>query len=69
MRPCSLQDEGSRARQGNQGKKPVVHVKQGKLNFTTMVGIPEGVAVLTCTFSIRGHPVKILFVLEQPIFS
>jgi hypothetical protein len=55
------QGEGSGFRQGNQGKKPVVQVKQGKSNFTTMVDIPEGVAVLTGTFSIRGHPVKILF--------
>jgi predicted aspartyl protease len=39
----------------------VVHVKQGKLNFTTMVDIPEGAAVLTGIFSIRGHPIKILF--------
>jgi hypothetical protein len=39
----------------------VVQVKQGKLNFTTMVDIPEGAAVLTGIFSICGHPVKILF--------
>jgi hypothetical protein len=39
----------------------VVQVKQGKLNFTAMVDIPEGAAVLTGTFSIRDHPVKILF--------
>jgi hypothetical protein len=39
----------------------MVQVKQGKLNFTTMVDIPEGAAVLTGTFSIRDHPVKILF--------
>jgi predicted aspartyl protease len=38
-----------------------VQVKQGKLNFTTMVDIPEEAAVLTGTFSIRDHPVKILF--------
>jgi predicted aspartyl protease len=55
------QGEGSGARQGNQGKKPVVQVKQGKLNFTTMVDIPEGAVVLTGTFFIRGHPAKILF--------
>jgi hypothetical protein len=55
------QGEGSGFRQGNQGKKPVVQVKQGKLNFTTMVDIPEGAAVLTGTFSIRDHPIKILF--------
>jgi hypothetical protein len=39
----------------------MVQVKQAKLNFTTMVDIPKGAAVLTGTFSIRGHPVKILF--------
>jgi hypothetical protein len=38
-----------------------VQVKQGKLNFTTMVDIPEGAAVLMGTFSICGHLVKILF--------
>jgi hypothetical protein len=55
------QGEGSGFHQGNQGKKLVVQVKQGKLNFTTMVDIPEEAAVLTGTFSIRGHPVKVLF--------
>jgi hypothetical protein len=39
----------------------VVQVKQGKLNFTTLVDVPEGAAVLTGTFSIRDHLVKILF--------
>jgi hypothetical protein len=39
----------------------VVQIKQGKLNFTTMVDVPEGAIVLTGTFSIRDHPVKILF--------
>jgi hypothetical protein len=48
------QGESPGFHQGNQGTKPVVQVKQGKLNFTTM-------AVLMGTFSIRGHPVKILF--------
>jgi hypothetical protein len=38
-----------------------VQVKQHRLNFTTMVGIPEGAAVMTGTFSINGKPVKILF--------
>jgi hypothetical protein len=47
--------------QGNQGKKPVVQVKQGKLNCTTLVDAPEGARVLTGTFSIRDHPIKILF--------
>jgi hypothetical protein len=38
-----------------------VQVKQGRLNFTTMVGIPEGAAVMTGTFSIQNKPIKILF--------
>jgi hypothetical protein len=55
------QGESSGFRQGNQAKKTVVQVKQGKLNFTTLADVPEGAAVLTCTFSIRDHPVRILF--------
>jgi hypothetical protein len=38
-----------------------MQVKQGRLNFTTVVDLPEGAPVLTGTFSIRGHPVTILF--------
>jgi hypothetical protein len=53
--------ESSGFRHGNQGKKPMVQVKQGKLNFTTLGEVPEGAAVLTGTFSIRDHPIRILF--------
>jgi hypothetical protein len=63
------QGEGPGFRQGNQGKKPVVQVKQGKLNFTTMIDIPEGAAVLTGTFSICDHPINIFLIMEQPIVS
>jgi hypothetical protein len=42
-------------------KKPMVQVRQGKLNFTAMSDIPEGASVLTGTFSINDTPVKILF--------
>jgi ribosomal protein S11 len=38
----------------------MVQVRQGKLNFTTMSDIPEGVSVLTGTFSINDTPIKIL---------
>jgi hypothetical protein len=31
-----------------------MQVKQGCLNFTTVVDLPEGAPVLTGTFSIRG---------------
>jgi hypothetical protein len=46
------QGENSGIRQGNQGKKLVVQVKQGKLNYTSMMNTPEGSAVLTGIFSI-----------------
>jgi hypothetical protein len=57
------QNQGRGQNQNNKdkGKKQTVQVKQGRLNFTTMVGIPEGAAVMTGTFSIHGKPVKILF--------
>jgi hypothetical protein len=42
---------------GNQGKKLMVQVKHGKLNFTTLVDVPEGAAVLTGTFSVCDHPI------------
>jgi hypothetical protein len=45
----------------NLAKKPMVQVRQGKLNFTTMSDIPEGASVLMGTFSINDIPVKILF--------
>ena len=55
------QGQGQGSKQGNQGKKQTVQIKQGRLNFTTMVDLPEGAPVLTGTFSIRGHPVTVLF--------
>jgi hypothetical protein len=55
------QNQGRVQNQNNKdkGKKQTVQVKQGRFNFTTTVGIPEGVAVMTGTFSIHGKPVKI----------
>jgi hypothetical protein len=55
------QSESSGFRQENQGKKPMVQVKQGKLNYTSMVNTPEGASVLTGIFSMRGFSVKVLF--------
>jgi predicted aspartyl protease len=37
-----------------------VQVKQGRLNFTTVVDLPKGAPVLTGTFSIHGHQITIL---------
>jgi hypothetical protein len=55
------QNPGAGNKPATPAKKPMVQVRQGKLNFTTMSGIPEGASVLTGTFSINDTPVKILF--------
>jgi hypothetical protein len=55
------QNQGARNKPVTPAKKPMVQVRQGKLNFTTMSDIPEGASVLTGTFSINDTPVKILF--------
>jgi predicted aspartyl protease len=55
------QNQGAGNKPTTPAKKPMVQVRQGKLNFTTMTDIPEGASVLTSTFSINDTPVKILF--------
>jgi hypothetical protein len=55
------QSQGQGSKPGHQGKKQTVQVKQGRLNFTTVVDLPEGAPVLTGTFSIHGRPITILF--------
>jgi hypothetical protein len=55
------QNQGARNKPATPAKKPKVQVRQGKLNFTAMSGVPEGAPVLTGTFSINDTPVKILF--------
>jgi hypothetical protein len=54
-------NQGARNKPATPAKKPMVQVRQGKLNFTTMSDIPKGASVLTGTFSINDTPVKILF--------
>jgi hypothetical protein len=54
-------NQGAGNKPATPAKKPMVQVRQGKLNFTTMSDIPEGASVLTGTFSINNTPVKILF--------
>jgi hypothetical protein len=34
------------------------------MSYTTLEDIPEGEKVLTCTFSLNGHPIVILFDFE-----
>jgi hypothetical protein len=55
------QNQGAVNKPATPAKKPMVQVRQGNLNFTTMSDIPEGASVLTGTFSINNTPVKILF--------
>jgi hypothetical protein len=55
------QNQGAGNKPATPAKKPMVQVRQGKLNFTTMGDIPEGASVLTGTFSINDTPAKILF--------
>jgi hypothetical protein len=43
------------------GKKQVVQVCQGRVNFTTLSELPEGAPIMTGTFSINHQPVIILF--------
>jgi hypothetical protein len=55
------QNQGAGNKPATPTKKPMVQVRQGKQNFTTMSDIPEGASVLMGTFSINDTPVKILF--------
>jgi hypothetical protein len=55
------QNQGTGTKKANSTKKPMVQVRQSKLNFTTISDIPEGASVFTGTFSINDTPVKILF--------
>jgi hypothetical protein len=39
----------------------MVQVRQGRVNFTTLSELPEGVPIMTGTFSINHQPVIIFF--------
>jgi hypothetical protein len=54
---------GQSSTQGNQnkGKKPVMQVRQGRINFTTLAELPDGASVMSRTFSIHHQPVVTLF--------
>ena len=55
--------EGQNSNQNNQGKgkKQVMQVRQGKINFTTLAELPEGAPIMMGTFSINHKPTVILF--------
>ena len=50
--------QGQNLKQNNQGKgkKQVMQVRQGKINFTTLAELPEGAPIMTGTFSINHKP-------------
>ena len=55
--------QGQNSNQNNQGngKKQVMQVRQGKINFTTLAELPDGAPIMTGTFSIHHKPTVILF--------
>jgi hypothetical protein len=53
-------NQGAGNKPATPAKKPMVQVRQGKMNFTTMSDIPEGASVLRGTFSINDTLVKLL---------
>src|SRR6185436_3951559 len=55
------QGQASRRNDQNKGKKQTIQVRQGQLNFTNLADLPEGVPIMSGTFSINHHPVVILF--------
>jgi hypothetical protein len=38
-----------------------MQVRQGRINFTTLAGLPDGAPVMSGTFSIHHQPVVTLF--------
>jgi len=55
------QGQGFSGNAPNKGKKQTVQVRQGRINFTNLVDLPEGAPVMTGTFSINHRPAIILF--------
>ena len=55
--------QGQNLKQNNQGKgkKQVMQVRQGKINFTTLAELPEGAPIMPGIFSINDKPTVILF--------
>jgi hypothetical protein len=45
----------------DRGRKEKVQVRQGKLNFTTLVELPEGAPIMTGIFSVFNQPALIPF--------
>jgi hypothetical protein len=57
----SFQGQPSNPNNNGKGKKQIVKVHQGRVNFTTLSELLEGAPIMTGTFSINHQPVIILF--------
>jgi hypothetical protein len=57
----SFQGQTSNPSSKGKGKKQVVQVRQGRVNFTTLSKLPEGAPIMTGTFTIHHQPAVILF--------
>jgi hypothetical protein len=53
--------QASNSNSKNKGKRQVMQVRQGRVNFTTLSELPEGAPVMTGTFTLHHHPAIILF--------
>ncbi|MBS2634218.1 retroviral-like aspartic protease family protein, partial [Salmonella enterica subsp. enterica serovar 1,4,[5],12:i:-] len=61
IRDCPQGKQQNNGNQPNKGKLQKIHVKQGRVNFTTLTDLPEGAPVMTGKFLIHNQPAVILF--------
>jgi hypothetical protein len=56
-------NQGQSSNQNNQykGKRPMMQIRQGRVNFTTLAELPDGAPVMSGIFSIHHKPVVTLF--------
>jgi hypothetical protein len=57
----SFQGQTSNPNSKGKGKKQMVQVRQGRVNFTTLSELPEGAPIMTGIFSINHQPMIVLF--------
>jgi hypothetical protein len=66
MRDCPQpkkpnQGQSSSQNDQNKGKRPMMQVRQGQINFTTLAELPDGAPIMSGTFSVHHKPVVTLF--------
>jgi hypothetical protein len=55
------QGQSSSQNDQNKGKRPMMQVRQGQINFTTLAELPDGAPIMSGTFFIHHKPVVTLF--------